>query len=94
MTRFFPKKSGIQKVHKNIWVLKLYNPLPLQEILLRKRIRAVKWINGRACLYQIKEALKYFFNGMKLLWAYYTPRTAFLLNKLRSDFIVRDVYDI
>ena len=91
---FFVKRSSLKKISENLWVLRLYNPLPLQETSMRVGIKIVKWFNDRACLFQIKKVLKYL-NLKKniLLWAYYTPRTVFLLEKLRSDFIVCDVYD-
>ena len=88
------KASSAQMVAENLWVLSLHNPLPFQETALRKGIQIVKWINDRACLYQIIKSLKYLnFTNAILLWVYFTSRTAYLLNKLQSDLIVCDVYD-
>ena len=84
----------VKKVFTNLWVLELFNPLPFQETTLRKGVGIIKLINDRACLYQVRKALKHLNINMNiLLWAYYTPRTAFLLSKLQSDLIVCDVYD-
>lgn len=88
------KGSPVQKVPNNLWVLKLFNPLPFQETALRRKVGIVKWINDRTCLYQIRKTLRYLkINRNVLLWAYYTNRTLFLMNKLGCDFIVCDVYD-
>lgn len=86
--------SPVKKVRANLWILTLYSPLPFQETALRRGIETIKRINDKACLYQIKKALKDIgFKSNFLLWAYYTPRTTYLLDNFKSNFTVCDVYD-
>jgi teichuronic acid biosynthesis glycosyltransferase TuaH len=92
--RLLAMHPSIKKISNNLWTLKLYNLFPFEETALRKGIGTIKRINDEACLYQIKKALKLLdFKNDFLLWVYYTPRTAYLLKKLKANFIVCDVFD-